>query len=79
MKIFRIHDIKADAYLPVFPAESTGSAIRTFSELANGTDIVGRHPEDFVLYEVGFYEVTSPEITPINPKSLTTASDLVDA
>lgn len=80
MKLFRIFDIKAEAFMPVFNSESTGSALRTFGEMANDKDhIVGRHPEDYVLYELGCTETDQPEISVINAKSLTTAADLVDA
>lgn len=79
MKLFRIFDIKAEAYMPPFNSESTGAALRTFGELANNPEhIIGRHPEDFILFEVGFHEIDTPEITASNPKSLTNALDLVD-
>ena len=54
MKMFRIYDIKADAYeLPKF-APTTGVALRGIeAEMSQEGHRYARWPKDFILYEVG--------------------------
>lgn len=57
IKMFTVYDIKAQAYLPPFYMQSTGQAMRVFEDTANDKDHqFGKHPEDYVLYEVGTFD-----------------------
>lgn len=58
-KIICIRDIVADVYAQPQFAVNTGGAIRAFGDQCkdkNPQNIVGQHPEDFELYELGEYD-----------------------
>lgn len=58
-KVFTIYDAKAEAYLPPFYFAATGQAIRAFADMANDYDHqVGRHPTDYTLFELGYFDDT---------------------
>jgi len=54
-KMFCVYDSKAEAYMRPFVAQSTGAAIRSFSDEVNSgskdSPLVS-HPEDFTLFEI---------------------------
>lgn len=57
LKVFSIYDSKAEAYLPPFCFAATGMAIRAFADMANDPNHqVGRHPEDYTLFELGVFD-----------------------
>lgn len=57
IKMFVVHDSKACVYgTPMF-IQSVGSAIRSFSDIANDPgSVVCKHPTDFTLFEIGLYD-----------------------
>ena len=56
-KIYAIYDNKAEAFMQPYFAGTPGLALRTFADGVNNPDsIFHRHPNDFVLYEVGVYD-----------------------
>lgn len=78
MKLFTVLDTKANFYRPPFTARSRGEALRSFEEAANDDKTLpGLHPEDFVLYEIGHFDDTKGELTPLSPTSLGKAIDYV--
>lgn len=75
--IYCVFDVKSGMYgVPFFqPVEAV--AKRLFSDLSNDvTTMVGTHPEDFSLYYIGDYEVTSAVITPVPRRLICTALEL---
>lgn len=57
LKVYNIHDAKAEVYLPPFFARANGEAIRIFSNFANDPQHpVGEHPEDYSLFRIGIYD-----------------------
>ncbi len=53
---FTIYDEKAECYGHPFFVSAMGIATRMLSELVkNDNSMVGRHPEDFTLYHIGFW------------------------
>lgn len=55
-KCFSVYDSKALCYGTPFFMPSVGAAVRVFSDLANDKgSMVSRHPEDFVLFEIGWF------------------------
>ena len=57
LKIFAIHDIKADLYGPPFYMTTQGEALRAFSDLADDPQTtVGRHPGDYRLMLIGEWD-----------------------
>jgi len=74
-KVFSIHDGKAKAFQLPFYMQTVGAAIRAFEDLANDPKtIVSRHPEDFVLYEIGSYDDSTAEVVNNHPLSLVAAA-----
>lgn len=66
MVIVRIHDLVAEIYHSTFPADSVGSAIRSFEEACKDSNSpYGKYPKDFDLYQVGHFTADSPEIEAI--------------
>lgn len=58
-KMFSVYDTKAEAYMRPFVAQSTGAAIRSFSDEVNTGDKqspLANHPEDFVLFEIAAWD-----------------------
>lgn len=74
MKLYAIHDAKAETYLQPWNARANGEAIRTFSQLV--TDTSSREnqfamaPADFTLFEIGEFDQATGKLIPITPKSL---------
>lgn len=64
MKVFTVFDSKAGAYLNPFFLNSTGEAIRAFGDTANDPNTgIGKHPEDYSLFEIGEYDNKTGRIT----------------
>lgn len=65
---YAIFDNKAGYFNVPFFMHSQGEALRAFTDLANDRSTsVGRHPSDFVLFQVGTYETESGELLPMQP------------
>lgn len=60
MKIFSIHDSKAEAYLPPFYCRAEGEAIRNFQTAINTQDhAFNAHAADYTLFYLGDWDETS--------------------
>jgi hypothetical protein len=69
LKAFALLDSKTGMFNVPFFMAHTGQALRAVMELGQDlTTIVGRHPTDFVLYEIGTYDDQTGTLTstPIN-------------
>ena len=56
-KIFSVFDSKAELYLTPFFMKTKGEAVRGFEDVANDKNsAIGRHPEDYTLFELGEYD-----------------------
>lgn len=76
MKIFSIHDSKAEAYLSPFYCRTKGEAIRMFETTCKDESTqFNKYPSDFTLVEIGTYNELTSHIDSIDPLSLATASD----
>lgn len=54
--ITAIRDIAAESFAPPMFHRTKGEALRQFQELVNHPDsMIGKHPEDFCLFEIGQY------------------------
>lgn len=80
-KIFSIYDSKAENFnLPVY-LQSTGLAIRTFSDsVLDPKSPFAKHPADYTLFELGTYDdqTSTFDIFP-TPKSLHVAIEFINA
>lgn len=57
LRMFSVFDAKARNFNTPFFMRERGEALRAFADLANDlTTLVGRHPSDFTLYEVGTFD-----------------------
>lgn len=51
-----VRDIKAEAFAPPFVVSARGMALRMFSDwCSDPKTMIGRHPEDFQLYQLGYF------------------------
>lgn len=65
-EMFAIFDSKADAFLNPFFMLNAQMAIRTFSGCANDTThMFNKHPSDFRLYKIAYFDDASALIEPI--------------
>lgn len=57
LKIYTVHDSKAEAYLPPFFSSAHGLAIRGFEDAANKEGHpFNQHPGDYTLFHVGEFD-----------------------
>ncbi len=79
-KICSIFDVKAQAYSQPMFFQSSGQAVRTFSDEANRTDgNIGAHPEDYTMFCLGEWDEREGKITVYDAlKPLARAIDLVE-
>lgn len=79
MLIFSIFDSKAGYFHTPHFIKSRGDAVRSFIESANDkTHFVGKHPEDYCLFELGCFDDLSGIVTVFGtPKSLGIASSMI--
>lgn len=77
LKVFSVRDTKAQAFLQPFFSNSIGSALRAFSDaVADSSCPFSKHPEDYILYEIGVYDDSSGALMPLECiKMLGGASD----
>jgi len=69
--IFSIFDSKANYFLNPFVMQY-GAALRSFIHVANdASHDIGKHPEDYVLYQLGEFNPSDGSITLLStPKSI---------
>ena len=66
LKAFSVVDSKPGVFSPPFFLQSTGLAIRQFTDLANDEKTtVSRYPEDFSLHEIGQFDDQSGTLSPL--------------
>ena len=65
LKVFAIHDAKAEAYMQPFFMANKGTAIRAITELLSKSDHqFSKYPEDFTLFELGEYDDSNGQMLP---------------
>ena len=79
-KMFSLLDIKAGLYSPPFFMVSGAHAVRAVAELgADSSNLVGRHPSDFQLVQLGTWDDTTGQATTGVPLPLGLVANLVQA
>lgn len=78
-KIYGIYDSKSKFYpFPPLYLRNRGEAIRMFGDLANDKTIaIGKHPEDYCLFELGEYDEEHSLFQNTPPESLGVALEFV--
>lgn len=81
IQMFAVYDSCAKYYNNPFFMNSVGEAIRGFQDVAvDENTSIGRHPSDFTLFHIGYYENTTSEIVIFeSKKSLGTALEHLPA
>lgn len=68
---FALYDTKAQFFSSPMFFGARGQALRAMIELGGDlSTTVGRHPADFVLYEIGEFDDQSGALHPLPPRSL---------
>lgn len=80
LKVFAIHDHKAEAFLQPFFSNSIGNALRAFGDAVNDEKYpFYKHPEDYSVYEIGSYDDSVALLDALVPvKMLALATDFVN-
>lgn len=77
--IFAVFDTKVAAFMPPFTMSTRGAALRGFGdEVARPGSEIGKHPEDYMLYEVGAFEQATGAVTAAVPECVCTAIQFVE-
>lgn len=80
-KVFGVRDTKALAFLQPFFSVSVPAAVRAFGDAINENpnSPLGKHPEDYILYELGDFDDNSGELIACIPmKMLGVGKDFVN-
>ncbi len=79
LELFCIRDSQAEAFMRPFCAQSSGAAIRSFSDMVNsqGSELISSHPEDFTLFSLGSFDEQDGMLTVHEPRSLGNGSTFV--
>lgn len=73
--VFSIYDTKAAIYSSPWLSPTKGAAIRAFSDNVNDVQSpFYRHPDDYILFQLGVFDDNTGEITMIEPENLGVAS-----
>ena len=78
MNIFTILDTKSAAYMTPFCVSTAGVALRHFSDSVNNSDTpFFKHPEDYILFHIGYFDEHTGELVTQPPASVAKAVDLI--
>ena len=73
-----VFDCKAESWSVPAGADNMASAIRMFSDLVrDNRTLVGQHPEDFSLWIVGSFDISTGKLKQIENYSLARGNDFV--
>lgn len=78
-RIFAIRDRAADLYGQPFYTQSTGIAIRSFTDEVNRDDPnnnLAKHPEDFDLFSLGEFDDNTGEFKTTLPEQIAIGKDV---
>lgn len=80
MKLFSVHDIKAQTYLNPSVFRSSAEALRAFeTTVKDEKSQFNMYPNDFSLVELGTWDSDEGQILPYDkPKHLIVASELIN-
>ena len=71
LQMVSVYDEKAKAYMPVMCYSQIGQARRAFYDAVEDPSTgLGKHPEDYKLYRLGYIDDNTGVITSIEPAEL---------
>lgn len=66
LKVYAIFDVKGEVFNTPWFMHTHGQATRAFKDLvADKATLVGRNPEDFVLFSIGSFDDSSGSLIPL--------------
>ena len=69
--IYSIYDSKMTAYNTPFFSHNNQTALRSFEEAVNDENTtINKHPDDYSLWHIGYFNEDSGEIIPEKPHNL---------
>jgi hypothetical protein len=80
LNVYSVFDVKAKAFAVPFFLNHHGLALRAFGDcVADSTTMLNKHPEDYMLYNLGEYDDNSGKLIPLDmPEYMAKAVDFVD-
>jgi hypothetical protein len=75
---YSLYDEKALNFSAPFFVPAEGVALRSVADLGNDLNTtVGRHPRDYVLYEVGWFDDARGTLEPMVPRQVIRVAELL--
>lgn len=76
--MFSLFDSKTGAFSPPFFVNHRGHALRMVQELGRDTNTtVGRYPEDYTLFELGFFDDATGQVEMMRANNLGQVASLI--
>lgn len=79
---FAIRDIKANVFTAPFIAGTSDEARRIFGDMCyfGGDNLIARHPSDYLLYHVGYFDINTGKLTPVDglPTLIISALEIIN-
>lgn len=78
-QVFAVRDRALDAFMQPFFVQSTGVAVRSFSDEVNRPESpMNAHPDDYDLYCIGDYDESTGKINPLSDvRMISRAKDVI--
>lgn len=77
VKIYSVLDIKVGAFSQPFFSPNNATALRAFTDIVNEPGhTFNKHPEDYVLHELGHWNAETGAINSVQPIVVATASSV---
>ena len=78
MNVYSIFDSAAAVYMRPFFMPSDSAAVRAFSDIScDAEHEVGKHPEDYSVHRIGYFDDQKGALVGEQPECLATALELV--
>lgn len=79
VKLYAIFDRASGVYDGPMPSKTDGLVTRGFIDMANNKDHpIGKHPEDYTVFELGTWNDATGEIIPSAPKKVINGAEASD-
>ena len=79
--LFTVYDEKAEVFLPPFFVHTIGIATRAFSDAINAVNTdhqFSKHPQDYTLFKLGYFDDSTAEMVSDIKKSLGNGVEFVN-
>ena len=81
-EMYSIRDIKSNTFTAPFIAGTGDEARRIFGDMCyfGGDNLIARHPEDYQLYHLGYFDISSGIVSPTEslPTYVISASEIIN-